>query len=123
MPAFKLRHDIPPVELAPGVAMSFKVIPPVDVQQAALANDQPLSFMMGSRGVTLREEPRHRVIIPQPFHLGEFPVTQTQFACFRPGHENRFAGRPNHPVELVSWNDAQEFLRWMTEKTNLPEDP
>jgi formylglycine-generating enzyme required for sulfatase activity len=122
MPAFTLRHDIPPVELAPGVAMKFKVIPPVDVQQAALATDQPLSFMMGSRDGNADERPRHRVIIPQPFYLGEFPVTQQEFACFRKDHQNGFAGKPNHPVENVSWHDAQEFLRWMKETTNLPEE-
>jgi formylglycine-generating enzyme required for sulfatase activity len=122
MPAFTLRHDIPPVELAPGVAMSFKVIPPVAVQQTALANGHPLSFMMGSRDGMNEQRPRHRVIIPQPFYLGEFPVTQTQFACFRKDHQNHFAGKPNHPVESVSWHDAQEFLRWLKQTTSLPEE-
>ncbi len=100
--------------------MSFQVIPPVAVQKAALAEGKPLSFLMGSRGYRPEEEPRHRVVIPMPFYLGTFPVTQEEFACFRPGHRNRFHGKPRHPVESVSWDDAQGFLKWLNGNRKLP---
>jgi formylglycine-generating enzyme required for sulfatase activity len=118
---FTVRHPIPPVVLAPGIAMRFEVIPPVPVQEAALASSQPLSFMMGSRDGLDIESPRHRVLIPQPFYLGTFPVTQREFACFRPEHENGFLGNPDHPAEKLSWYDAREFLAWLAkEARNLP---
>ncbi len=101
--------------------MSFEVIPPVEVQEAALAEGKPLSFLMGSRGWEHDEEPRHRVIIPRPFYLGTFPVTQEEFACFRPEHENRFHGKPRHPVDNVSWDDAHAFLRWLNGIRKLPD--
>jgi formylglycine-generating enzyme required for sulfatase activity len=101
--------------------MRFQVIPPVAVQEAALAEGKPLSFLMGSRGYRPEEEPRHRVVIPRPFYLGTFPVTQEEFACFRPQHLNHFHGKPKHPVENVSWDDAREFLVWLGKKArDLP---
>jgi formylglycine-generating enzyme required for sulfatase activity len=118
---FTVRHPIPPVVLAPGIAMRFEVIPPVPVQEAALASSQPLSFMMGSRDGLDIESPRHRVVIPQPFYLGTFPVTQREFACFRPEHRNAFPGNPDHPAESLSWDDARDFLAWLAkEARNLP---
>ncbi len=101
--------------------MRFEVIPPVEIQKAALAEGKPLSFLMGSRGWEHDEEPRHRVIIPKPFYLGTFPVTQEEFACFRPEHRNHFHGKPRHPVEQVSWDDAQAFLRWLNGSRKLPD--
>jgi len=120
MKSGSILRPIPPIELAPGISMRFEVIPPVEVQEAALAEGKPLSFLMGSRGYAPDEEPRHRVVIPKPFYLGTFPVTQEEFACFRPGHLNRFHGKPRHPVENVSWDDAQAFLRWLNGTGTLP---
>ena len=120
MTADSILHPIPPIELAPGISMSFQVIPPVAVQEAALAEGKPLSFLMGSRGYS-REEPRHRVVIPRPFYLGTFPVTQEEFSCFRPQHRNHFHGKPRHPVESVGWDDAQGFLKWLNGKRKLPD--
>jgi formylglycine-generating enzyme required for sulfatase activity len=120
MTPFPLLHPIEPVELAPGVSMSFQVIPPVAVQEEALATGKPLSFLMGSRGISGWEEPRHRVVIPQPFYLGTFPVTQEEFACFREEHRSQFHGKPKHPVEDVSWHDAQAFINWLNGLQTLP---
>jgi formylglycine-generating enzyme required for sulfatase activity len=100
--------------------MSFQVIPPVAVQETAVAEGKPLSFIMGSRGERPEVEPRHTVIIPEPFYLGTYPVTQKEFACFRPDHRSRFEGEPTHPVEQVPWDDAKAFLEWLNESGNLP---
>ena len=81
----------------------------------------PQGFLMGSRGYSDAEKPRHRVIIPQPFYLGTFPVTQAQFACFLPEHENGFPGQPENPAENMDWNQARDFMAWLkTQAQNLP---
>lgn len=80
----------------------------------------PSGFLMGSRGGQPNEQPRHRVVIPRPFYLGKFPVTQEQFACFQPEHRNQFHGMPNHPAELISWHDAQAFINWLNGLQTLP---
>ena len=121
-PAFEILHPIDPISLADGVELSFQVIPPVAVQEKALDKGEPLSFVMGSRGYGDSEEPRHRVILSRPFYLGTFQVTQRQFACWRPGHENRFKGRPDHPAENMYWREARDFCRWVIEtcRDDLP---
>ena len=94
-----------------GLPMAFRLIPAC-----------PEGFLMGSRGYENREEPRHRVVIPAPFYLGTFPVTQAQFACFRPEHQNGFPGNPEHPAEQLNWPDAHDFLEWLGQSArNLPE--
>ncbi len=131
----------PPIELAAGITMDFQVIPPVSVQEAAHEADQPLSFLMGSRGYGSDEQPRHRVIIPRPFYLGTFPVTQAQFAVWTGSadyaewfagaherqevdkstpHQNSFSGSPLLPAENLSWYEAKAFLRWLNRSGKLP---
>jgi len=139
---FTVRHPIPPVELAPGIAMSFEVIPSVPVQEAALASGQPLSFTMGSRDGDYDERPRHRVVIPQPFYLGTFPVTQREFAVWTGSkayrtwcaanrhllgddpkpHENHFDGKADHPAENLSWYEAMGFVEWLNAMALLPQE-
>ena len=119
MPPFPLTPEIPPLELAPGVRLSLAVIPPLAVQQAALAQQQPLSFWMGERGQNNDQEPRHRVIIPAPFYLGVFPVTQAQFAAFKPDHKNGLPGKPEHPAERMDWHEAVAFGEWINETPEL----
>jgi len=115
-PDFDILHPIDPIPLAEGVEMTFQVIPPVAVQEEALARGKPLSFLMGSRGGRLEEEPRHRVVLSRPFYLGTVPVTQEQFACWKVGHENHFKGKPDHPAEKVTWREARDFCRWVQDR-------
>ncbi len=70
-------------------------------------------FVMGSRGEIDREEPRHRVEIPDDFYLGKYVVTQREWRALvealRPeGLEpspSYFKG-DGHPVERVSWDEV-----------------
>lgn len=68
------------------------------------------------------ENPRHTVRIEEGFYLGKFEVTQGQYEAIMTGKSNRYGAKPsywkdkpNHPVENVSWNDVQEFLRFLNE--------
>ncbi|MDR1243336.1 MAG: formylglycine-generating enzyme family protein [Deltaproteobacteria bacterium] len=72
------------------------------------------SFTMGadknSGDAFDREKPQHRVTISKPFYLGKYEVTQAQWAAVMGSSPSYFKGR-NNPVEQVSWNDAQEFIK------------
>ncbi|MFN6105370.1 MAG: formylglycine-generating enzyme family protein [Planctomycetaceae bacterium] len=76
-------------------------------------------FRMGARGESPHEEPVHRVRLTQPFYLGQFPVTQAQYAAFRPDHQNEFPGDSRRPVENVSWEDAMAYCAWLNDRSNV----
>jgi formylglycine-generating enzyme required for sulfatase activity len=94
------------ITLKPGVEMGFVHIPPG-------------SFWMGSpateRGRTGNER-LHRVTLNRGFHLGVIPVTQAQWQAIMGNNPSEFRGE-DHPVENVSWEDCQGFLRQLGEQT------
>ncbi|MYD95035.1 MAG: SUMF1/EgtB/PvdO family nonheme iron enzyme [Chloroflexi bacterium] len=86
------------------------------------------SFMMGSprseEGRHADESPAHRVMIPAAFAVGRHEVTRAEWdACWASGgcrdvryEYDRHRGR-DHPVIWVSWDDAQAYVRWLSQKT------
>ena len=76
-------------------------------------------FMMGSpydeKYREKDEGPVHKVTIEEPFYLGKFEVTQEQWQKVMGNNPSGFKGE-NLPVEDVSWNDAQEFVKKLNEK-------
>ena len=59
--------------------------------------------------------PVHKVTLTKGFHLGKTEVTQEQWEALMGANPSRFKGAKN-PVENVSWNDSQDFLRRLNEK-------
>ena len=68
------------------------------------------TFQMGSNHGADDEKPVHTVRISQPFYLGLHPVTQRQWEAVMGDRPSHFRG-PEHPVEQVSWDKVQEFIR------------
>src|SRR5262249_24141391 len=68
-------------------------------------------FLMGSADGYGDERPVHTVRISQPFYLGQYAVTQGQWQAVMGSNPSQFTGDPNRPVETVSWEDVQEFIR------------
>lgn len=61
------------------------------------------------------EGPQHRVTLPQ-FYMGKYEVTQAQYQAVMGTNPAIFKG-DNRPVENVSWNDATEFCRKLSQMT------
>jgi formylglycine-generating enzyme required for sulfatase activity len=76
-------------------------------------------FLMGSpeneKGRN-EDETQHEVSITKPFYMGKCEVTQEQYEAVMGNNPSRFKGAKN-PVEQVTWNDAQEFCRKLSQKT------
>jgi formylglycine-generating enzyme required for sulfatase activity len=78
-------------------------------------------FLMGSpaseAGRSANEGPQRWVDVPR-FALGRFEVTQRQWEAVMGSNPSSFrACGPDCPVENVSWNDAQEFVRRLSQRT------
>ena len=58
--------------------------------------------------------PTHKVTLTKPFELGQHEVTQEQYEQVMGKTPSMFKGRQN-PVDRVSWDDAVEFCRKLSE--------
>ena len=71
------------------------------------------SFMMGcsagDRECYAEEKPCHRVSITQPFEIGKYQVTQSEYEAIMATNPSYSRG-PNHPVDGVSWEERAEVL-------------
>jgi formylglycine-generating enzyme required for sulfatase activity len=97
-------------ELAPNVQMDFVLIPAE-------------TFIMGSNSsldgdARHDEQPQHRVYLSD-YYIGIYEVTNRQYAVFAKETGLNFAlmaGREDHPVTNISWNDANTFSAWLSRK-------
>jgi formylglycine-generating enzyme required for sulfatase activity len=97
------KHLGVPVEMSNLVGMKLVLIPPGE-------------FTMGEG------DGAHKVRITKAFYLGKYEVTQEEWEKLL-GKENnpsQLKG-PKNPVEQVSWDDCQVFLKKLSEKCGLPE--
>ena len=87
----------------------------------------PGEFTMGSPpdepGRGDDEGPQHKVTIAEPFWIGKHEVTFAEWdACAATGGcrdnpSDAGWGRDNRPVINVSWDDAKEYVGWLSQKT------
>jgi len=80
------------------------------------------TFTMGctseqGRGCFDGEKPSHRVTLSD-FFIGKYEVTQAQWRVIMGNNPSYFKG-DNLPVEWVSWNDVQLFIRKLNAHTGM----
>ena len=76
-------------------------------------------FLMGSTSSEASddEKPMTRVRISRGFWLGKYEVTQAQWYAVMGSNPSRFDEcGPDCPVESVSWDEVQEFIRKLNER-------
>jgi formylglycine-generating enzyme required for sulfatase activity len=89
------------VDLGGGVALELVLIPPGMFDMGSPENEP---------GRWKGEGPVHRVRISRPFYMGKYEVTQEVWEKVMGANPSYFKGAKN-PVDNVSWDDCQEFLR------------
>jgi len=78
------------------------------------------TFTMGSPATepdrSPDEGPQHEVTISKPFYMGIYSVTQEQYEQVMSSNPSHHKGA-NDPVGTVSWDDATEFCKKLSQKT------
>ena len=84
------------------------------------------TFQMGNKGGIVKvgnslfdvvdEKPIHTVEISS-FSIGKFEVTQAQWREVMGNNPSRFSGCDNCPVEIVSWNEVQQYIQKLNQQT------
>jgi formylglycine-generating enzyme required for sulfatase activity len=109
-PARAVRHN--------SLAMQFVRIPAGELRMGSPADDP---------AADADERPQHRVRVTLAFYLGRYEVTQSEYRAVRGENPSWFSteggGRDevrgvdtsNHPVEYVTWDEAAEFCRRLSE--------
>lgn len=108
------------VNLGNGVSMNLVLIPAG-------------KFVMGSVDGPMDEHPPTVVEIREPFWMGACEVTNEQFRRFDSEHNCGYYAKrharqddqglplngPKQPTVRVSWDQAADFCRWLSEKTGM----
>ncbi|MBM3859223.1 MAG: hypothetical protein FJ395_06190 [Verrucomicrobia bacterium] len=88
-------------------------------------------FVMGDANGHADEAPQTQVRIEKAFYMGKFEITNEQFRKFDPAHDSGYishfnkdqsvrgepANRDRQPVVRVTWQQAQQFCAWLSQKT------
>ena len=88
------------IEIKDGVIMTFCWIPPGKFTMGSPSNEEGRSD----------DENQVEVILIKGFWMAKTEVTQAQWEAVMGSNPSRFKGA-NLPVENVSWNDVQDFLK------------
>ena len=134
------KHLGVPVDYANSIGMKFILIPPgeftmgspqAEIDEAVQAigdNDWENWFW---QRCTKSEGPQHKVRLTKPIYLGVHEVTQAEFESVMGNNPSAFAPQgnggffvaglntTNHPVEMVTWNDAAEFCAKLSQLEKL----
>ena len=110
------RGVVPSVERSPGEVTTIDLGSGVEMKFAWCP---PGTFPMGSpAGEPQREddETQHQVTLTRGYWLGIHLVTQAQWQAVMGSSPGQFRG-DTFPVERVSWEDCQEFIKRLAQKT------
>jgi formylglycine-generating enzyme required for sulfatase activity len=97
----------------PGMVLGQNlVVPDLGMEMVYIG---PGSFQMGSKSGSDNEKPVHTVCISRALWMAKCQVTQAQYQALMLSNPSHFRGA-TLPVEQVSWNDAAEFCRRLTDR-------
>lgn len=98
----------PPKNFTNSIGMKFAWIPPG-------------TFTMGSPMEEKERHPgetQHKVTLSKGFYMGVYLVTQEQWKKVMGNNPSGFEGEDNLPVDLVCWDDCQDFIKKLRKKDN-----
>ena len=127
--SFSLEEDGVPAPKKDPPKKEEAAVPPNPVTNSLgmkFAWVSPGSFVMGSpkeekgREDGGTDETQHKVTLTKGFYMGVYAVTQEEWQAVMGNNPSKFKGEKNLPVEMVSWDDCQEFIKKLREKDKKP---
>ena len=109
------------LELAKGVTMKMALIPAGEFMMGSKLTPEQTAKAYGGRAANYaNEHPRHKVKITEPFYMGVFEVTQSQWEAVmdtKP-YDGKMVTKigPDYPAGWVHWEEASEFCRKLSKK-------
>lgn len=108
------------IDMGKGVSMRLTLIPAGE-------------YVQGSNKGFYDEGPAKLTKIAKPFYMGQFEVTNQQYAAFDPKHDSGYQDRlwkdhvnrgypanlPDQSVIRITWNDAKSFCDWLSKKAGV----
>ncbi len=73
----------------------------------------PATFEMGNKTGDPSEQPPHSVTMTRPFAMAKYEVPQNLYEAVMGTNPSRWKG-PRNSVEMMSWDEANEFCRKVT---------
>jgi formylglycine-generating enzyme required for sulfatase activity len=93
------------------IGMEFALIP---------AGEFMMGCSDGDSDCSNDEKPQHKVSISKSFYMGKYEVTQGQWKRVMGNNPSYFQNcGENCPVEQVSWNDVQDFIKKLCESEKM----
>ena len=102
--------NAPPKNFTNSIGIKFLWIPPGNFVMGSPANEA------GRK----KHETQHKVTLTKGYYMGVYTVTQKQWKEIMGNNPSWFKGEKNLPVEMVSWDDCQDFIKKLREKNKKP---
>ncbi|HEY3324146.1 MAG TPA: SUMF1/EgtB/PvdO family nonheme iron enzyme [Planctomycetota bacterium] len=98
-----------------GKTLSLDLAPNVKLEMVLIPAGK---FTMGSPAAEAKRtesETLHPVTLTRPFYMGKYPITQLQYEVVMAKNPSTTKAA-NNPVDMVSWNDAEDFCAKLSKK-------
>jgi formylglycine-generating enzyme required for sulfatase activity len=118
-----------PPPAAPATAPAKAVAAGTDIKDCpacpTLVSISGGTFTMGNNTSDPSEKPAHQVTVAAPFAIGRYEVSLQEWeACAAAGACQKIAQRqgagPGAPMRDVSWDDAQQYAKWLAGVSGKP---
>src|SRR5262249_20143121 len=106
----EVKANAPPRNFTNRLGLKFVRIPP-----GSLLMGSPKEEKDRQKG-----EIQHKVTLTKGFYMGAYPVTQEQWQKIMGNNPSDYKGEKNLPVEMVTWDDCQEFIKKLRGKDKRP---
>jgi len=114
----KEQAAVPPKPFTNAIGMKFVWIPPGNFMMGSPKEEKEREKFWD--GPKAPDETLHKVTLTKGFYMAVYTVTQEQWQEVMGKNPSHFKGEKKLPVEQVSCDDCQEFIKKLREKDKKP---